>query len=185
MPDRAAPPSRRAALLAALSPTEKTATSEIARILDMIQARNVPRNPDWWTPQSPGIFQPDVPITGDPHMAAQITRVLDLSPSVKASVKSITSGPTRQEMIDLENSGFAPWEYGKTDLLGQTRLLPGNAADVISLNPGRTPEQQTGTAMHELTHVAGAMDETVPAAIKLLWHKFLSGLTPQQISEGK
>ena len=158
---------RHQALLDALSGKEKSAASEIARLL-----RGYAKPVD--LPSRPGIFLPDPSVVGSPHLAQIANRVLNQSPEVKARLKSIVAGPTRAVIKDLEQSGLAPEEYGESNLLGETDLP---TRTEVSINPALSREEQAATLMHELTHVAGENYETTPRLMKKLYLK-LVGATP-------
>jgi len=117
----------------------------------------------------PGIFQPDPTIVGDPAMARTAMQVLDRVPALKARVKNVTAGPTQLSIQDLIAAGLSPEQYGDSNLNGETTVGGPN----ITLNPSRSPFDQTATLMHEFTHVAGSRGEEQPQAAKTLWLRML------------
>ena len=185
MPERAV--SRRAALLVALNPEQEVsrvldertvrALANQQRIDDLIRGTSdapddrvpppMPRHP-----AGSGIFLPDVPITGSPEVVRTATRVLDAAPALKRRVKSITTGPTKSVIQSLFENELTPEDYPASNLLGQTNY---DRPAEISLNPRETPQESTGTLMHELTHVAGDYFEDVPSAVENLWRLIAKG----------
>ena len=115
-------------------------------------------------PPPPTAFQPDPLVVGSPELAQWAKLILDLDPSTKAAIPSITQGLTKAVMRMPSSQGLPIDAFEGTNIMGITDAR----TNEIGLQPGMVRQDTLEALLHEITHGAGGSELWARLAEKLI-----------------
>jgi len=110
--------------------------------------------PDLPAVTKPPMYRPQSEVRGGPEFANTVEKLFNDVPDMRGRAPVITNGPNEARFRVMANSGFKPWSYGDTSIMGETTLM-GPQYNHVTVSPKMSQDMNRETLAHEMGHVAG------------------------------